>query len=36
MDVNYGLEQDEIDAGFILTCQAHPETEEVVINFDEK
>jgi ring-1,2-phenylacetyl-CoA epoxidase subunit PaaE len=36
MDVNYGLEQDEIDAGFILTCQAHPLTDEVVINFDEK
>lgn len=36
MDVNYGLEPDELEAGFILTCQAHPETEEVVINFDEK
>lgn len=36
MDVNYGLEPDELEAGFILTCQAHPETDEVVINFDEK
>ncbi|PBQ33010.1 phenylacetic acid degradation protein [Sphingobacteriaceae bacterium] len=36
MDVNYGLEQDEIDAGFILTCQAHPKTKDVVINFDVK
>lgn len=36
MDVNYGLEQDEIDAGFILTCQSHPQTEELIINFDTK
>src|SRR6476661_5604208 len=24
MDVNYGLEPDEVEAGFILTCQSHP------------
>lgn len=34
MDVHYGLEQDEIDQGFILTCQSHPLTEKVVIDFD--
>lgn len=36
MDVHYGLEQDEIEEGFILTCQAHPKTEKVVIDFDAK
>lgn len=34
MDVNYGLEADEIVAGFILTCQSHPITENVTIDFD--
>lgn len=34
MDVNYGLEPDEVENGFILTCQAHPLTESVVVDFD--
>jgi ring-1,2-phenylacetyl-CoA epoxidase subunit PaaE len=34
MDVNYALEQDELDAGFVLTCQAHPISEHVIIDFD--
>jgi ring-1,2-phenylacetyl-CoA epoxidase subunit PaaE len=36
MDVVWGLEQDEIDQGFILTCQSHPKTEKVVVDFDVK
>ena len=36
MDVNYALEPEEITAGFILTCQSHPLTENVVIDFDIK
>ncbi len=36
MDINYSLEQDELDAGFILSCQAHPRSAEVVVNFDIK
>jgi ring-1,2-phenylacetyl-CoA epoxidase subunit PaaE len=36
MDVNWGLEKEEIEQGFILTCQAHPTTEKVVIDFDIK
>ena len=36
MDVNYGLEQEEIEQGFILTCQSHPRTERVVVDFDSK
>ncbi len=36
MEVNYALEEEELAAGFILTCQAHPRTERVVIDFDSK
>ena len=36
MDVNYGLEPEEIEQGFILTCQSHPRTEKVVVDFDQK
>ncbi len=36
MDVNWGLEPDEIEAGYILTCQAHPKTEKVVVDFDAR
>jgi ring-1,2-phenylacetyl-CoA epoxidase subunit PaaE len=35
MDVNYALEDDEVEAGYILTCQAHPKTEKVIISFDD-
>ncbi|MGH1336977.1 MAG: 1,2-phenylacetyl-CoA epoxidase subunit PaaE [Aureispira sp.] len=35
MEVNYALEQEEVDAGFILTCQAFPTTEKVVVDFDQ-
>jgi ring-1,2-phenylacetyl-CoA epoxidase subunit PaaE len=34
MDVNYALEQDEVENGFVLTCQAHPTSEHVVVDFD--
>lgn len=36
MDVNYGLEQSDVDAGFILTCQSHPRTEAIVVDYDIK
>lgn len=36
MAVNYALEPDEIENGYILTCQAHPKTDKVVLSFDEK
>ena len=35
MDVSIGLEDDEKEAGYILTCQAHPLTESVKIDFDQ-
>lgn len=34
MDENYALEQDELDKGYVLTCQAHPTSEEVTVDFD--
>ncbi len=34
MEVNYGLEPDEVKAGFILTCQSHPRSKKVVVDFD--
>lgn len=34
MAVSYGLEKDEIDNNYILTCQALPLTEKVVVDFD--
>lgn len=35
MDVNYALEKDELEAGYILTCQAHPTSEKLVVSFDD-
>ncbi|MCB9353091.1 MAG: phenylacetate-CoA oxygenase/reductase subunit PaaK [Lewinellaceae bacterium] len=34
MEVNYGLEPEEVEAGFILTCQSHPRTKRLVVSFD--
>lgn len=36
MEVNYALEADELAAGFILTCQSHPRTERVIVDYDSK
>jgi ring-1,2-phenylacetyl-CoA epoxidase subunit PaaE len=36
MDVHWGLEHEEIKQGYILTCQSHPKTEKVVVDFDIK
>lgn len=35
MDDDEPLTEEEIEEGFILTCQSHPKTERVVINYDE-
>lgn len=35
MDVNYALEKDEVEAGYILTCQSHPTSKKLVVSFDD-
>lgn len=34
MTANYALTDEEVEEGFILTCQAHPITDNVVIDYD--
>ncbi|MBK8556966.1 MAG: phenylacetate-CoA oxygenase/reductase subunit PaaK [Lewinellaceae bacterium] len=34
MDLCYALEPDEIEAGYVLTCQSHPKSDKVVVSFD--
>lgn len=34
MVANYGLSRDEVAAGYILTCQAIPKTDDVVVDYD--
>lgn len=34
MDINYSLEPWELKAGFVLTCQAKPSSERVVVDYD--
>ncbi|MBS4064170.1 MAG: phenylacetate-CoA oxygenase/reductase subunit PaaK [Chitinophagaceae bacterium] len=36
MDVHWGLDHEELEQGFILTCQSHPMTEKIVVDFDVK
>lgn len=34
MDANFALTDKEVEQGFILTCQSHPITEKVVVDYD--
>lgn len=36
MEMNFSLEDDEVEKGYILTCQAHPTSEELFVDFDIK
>ncbi|WP_418130849.1 1,2-phenylacetyl-CoA epoxidase subunit PaaE [Variovorax sp. 375MFSha3.1] len=36
MERNFALDKNEVAAGFVLTCQAHPLTERVTLSFDER
>jgi ring-1,2-phenylacetyl-CoA epoxidase subunit PaaE len=34
MDLNYALSEEEVEEGFILTCQARPASAKLVVDFD--
>jgi ring-1,2-phenylacetyl-CoA epoxidase subunit PaaE len=34
MERNYALEDDEVAEGYVLTCQSHPTTPEVSLDYD--
>lgn len=36
METNYALEKEEVEKGYILTCQSHPVSERVVVDFDAR
>ncbi|MFV0320185.1 MAG: 1,2-phenylacetyl-CoA epoxidase subunit PaaE [Microbacterium sp.] len=31
---NYALEPDELERGYVLTCQSHPTTDRVIVDYD--
>jgi ferredoxin-NADP reductase/fatty acid desaturase len=34
MDQNHALDADEVDEGYVLTCQAHPTSKELRVDYD--
>jgi ring-1,2-phenylacetyl-CoA epoxidase subunit PaaE len=34
MDTNWALEPDEVERGYVLTCQSHPTSDKVVLDYD--
>lgn len=35
MEMNYALTDEEVEEGYVLTCQSHPTSEKVVVSYDE-
>ncbi len=35
MEMNYALVDEEVEEGYVLTCQTHPTSEKLVVSFDE-
>lgn len=35
MDANYALDQDEVARGYVLTCQSHPVSDKIVVDYDQ-
>ncbi len=35
MEVNYALEDYEVERGYILTCQSYPRTDKIVVDYDQ-
>ncbi len=36
MDRNYALVDDDLAAGYVLTCQSHPTSDTLVVDFDQR
>ena len=36
MDENYALTDEEVEQGYVLTCQSHPISDKVHIDFDDQ
>jgi ring-1,2-phenylacetyl-CoA epoxidase subunit PaaE len=36
MDKNFALVAEDLDAGYVLTCQSHPTTESLTVDFDQR
>lgn len=36
MDENYALTDEEVEQGYILTCQSHPRSAKLHIDFDDQ
>lgn len=36
MDRNYALTDADLDAGFVLTCQSHPTSDHLVVDYDQR
>jgi ring-1,2-phenylacetyl-CoA epoxidase subunit PaaE len=34
MDTNWALEPEEVERGYVLTCQSHPTSERLVLDYD--
>ena len=34
MDTNWALEPDEVERGYVLTCQARPTSDRVELDYD--
>ena len=35
MEKNIALSDEEVEEGFILTCQAHPVTQKITVDYDD-
>jgi ring-1,2-phenylacetyl-CoA epoxidase subunit PaaE len=35
MEMNYALSDEEVEEGYVLTCQAHPDSAKVVVDYDQ-
>lgn len=35
MEANYALEDYEVERGYILTCQSHPRTDKIIVDYDQ-